>query len=82
MTESTVITFPGRRARGTGLAEGFAAWRAWAECEISILGYDIKGRSIFGFPVSGQSYDWHAAHERGLAPHEAAEEAAALFQAD
>jgi hypothetical protein len=80
MTDSTVVDFPGRRPRQTGLAEGFDAWRAWAECEIAILGYDMKGRSSFGFAVSGKSYDWRAAFERGLAPHEAAEEAAALFE--
>jgi hypothetical protein len=81
MTESTVITFPGRRARSTKAAEGFDAWRAWAECEIAILGYDMKGRSSFGMPVSGETYDWRAAFERGLAPHEAAEQAAAIFEA-
>lgn len=81
MTESTVIAFPERRTRPTGAAEGFGAWRAWAECEIAILGYDMKGRSSFDFPVTGETYDWRAAFARGLAPHEAAEEAAALFEA-
>lgn len=79
MTEQTVVAFPGRPNRSSVADGGFADWRAWAECEIAILGYDMRGCSSFDFPVSGSAYDWREAFERGLSPQEAASEAAALF---
>lgn len=79
MTDQTVVAFPGRPNRSSAAGGGFADWRAWAECEIAILGYDMRGQSSFGFPVSGNTYEWRAAFERGISPQQAASEAAALF---
>lgn len=62
MPEDTVVPFPGR---------DFALWLAWAECELSILGFDIHARA----------FDWRGAFERGLRPEEAAAEAARVFEA-
>ncbi len=79
MNDQTVIAFPQRPNRTPVAQGGFNDWRAWAECEIAILGYDMHGRSSFDFPVSGSTYDWREAFDRGLSPQEAASEAAALF---
>ena len=82
MSDHTVIAFPGRPAQPAAPSvDNFEGWRRWAECEIAILGYDMRGRSNFDFPVSGSAYDWREAFERGLSPQEAAAEAAASFGA-
>lgn len=79
MSQDTIIPFP-RRQQPQSEALDFTQWRGWAEVEISVLGYDLDGNSSFDQPVSGQSYEWRQAFDRGLAPHEAAAEAAARFQ--
>lgn len=80
MNDHTVIAFPGRPNQPSPPGvDGFDGWRRWAECEIAILGYDMRGRSSFDFPVSGSTYEWRRAFDRGLSPQEAASEAAALF---
>jgi hypothetical protein len=80
MNDSTVIAFPTRPQPAAAVdISGFDGWHRWAECEIAILGYDMRGGSSFDFPVSGSTYDWYEAFERGLSPQAAASEAAALF---
>ena len=80
MNDHTVIAFPARPQPPAAVGiNGFDGWHRWAECEIAILGYDMRGHSCFDFPVSGSTYDWHDAFERGVSPQEAASEAAALF---
>lgn len=59
MTDAIVIAFPKRQ-------QDFEAWCGWAECELSIL----------GFEMADTGYDWRAAFEHGLKPEDAAAEAA------
>jgi len=59
MPDDTVIAFPKQR-------QTYEDWRAWAECELAILGFEIKD----------SDYDWEAAFERGMKPEDAAAEAA------
>lgn len=61
MTEATIIDFPSGK-------QSFEEWHGWAECELSILGHDIRHAD----------YDWRAAYERGLKPEDAAAEAAEM----
>lgn len=65
MSDANVIDFP-RRGAAASPRGGYAEWLAWAECELSILGYEF----------SACDYDWRAAHTRGLRPEAAAAEAA------
>lgn len=64
MTDANVIAFPVRN--GQAKADSFRDWLSWAECELAILGYDL----------SATDYDWRKAHEMGLRPERAAEQAA------
>lgn len=61
----TVVAFPGKGPAEINPTE-FSGWLSWTQCELSILGVE---------PVDVK-YDWRKAFERGLAPHEAAAEAA------
>ncbi len=79
MTDGTVIAFPARPQPAAVGTNDFDSWCRWVECEIAILGYDMRGSSSFDFPVSGSAYDWYEAFERGLSPQAAASEAATLF---
>ncbi len=66
MSDQTVVTFPVH-----GFSGGhFEYWLSWAECELSILGFDIRQ----------VDFEWRAAFERGLKPEQAAAAAAALVQ--
>lgn len=70
MTDATVIAFPtGSVSSNDG--EGFRDWLSWAECELSILGFEL----------SASGYDWDAAYKKGLRPEVAAEQAAAGLDA-
>ncbi|MEQ8326954.1 MAG: hypothetical protein RH951_07335 [Parvibaculum sp.] len=70
MTDANVIAFPVRAMPSTP-ADEFGDWMSWAECELAILGYE----------VSATSYNWRAAHEKGLRPEVAAEHAARGLEA-
>lgn len=67
-----VIAFPARNRTVAAVpVDPFDDWMSWAECELSILGYDL----------SATSYNWRAAHEKGLRPEVAAEHAARGLEA-
>ncbi len=68
MIDANVLAFPGGPAQSGG-ADAYRDWLSWAECELSILGFDL--------PES--PYDWHAAYKKGLRPEQAAKEAAEGF---
>lgn len=69
---ATVIAFPDRnRTVAASPVDPFDDWMSWAECELSILGYDL----------SATSYNWRAAHEKGLRPEVAAEHAVRSLEA-
>ncbi len=70
MSDANVIAFPVRAAPPTP-TDAFNDWMSWAECELSILGYD----------VSATDYNWRAAHQKGLRPEVAAEHAARGLEA-
>lgn len=70
MSDANVIAFPVRAAPPTP-TDTFNDWMSWAECELSILGYD----------VSATDYNWRAAHQKGLRPEVAAEHAARGLEA-
>lgn len=62
MTNQTVVSFPLH-----GFSGGhYEYWCAWAECELSILGFDLRD----------VTFDWRSAFDRGLKPEQAAAEAA------
>jgi hypothetical protein len=65
MSDATVIAFP-PRAGAASTPDSYRDWLSWAECELSILGYDL----------SACNYDWQAAHAKGLRPEVAAAQAA------
>ena len=65
MSDATVIAFP-PRGGAASTSDSYRDWLSWAECELSILGYDL----------SACNYDWQAAHAKGLRPEEAAAQAA------
>jgi hypothetical protein len=61
-----VIAFPVRQKTVAALpVDPFDDWMSWAECELAILGYDL----------SATTYNWRAAHQKGLRPEIAAEHA-------
>ncbi len=70
MTDTTVIAFPGQ-PDASDRAEAFRDWLSWAECELSILGFEL----------AKCSYDWDAAFKQGLRPEVAAEQAASGVEA-
>ena len=70
MSDANVLAFPGHPVQSSG-ADAYRDWLSWAECELSILGFEL----------SASRYDWHAAYKKGLRPEEAAEEAADGFKA-
>ena len=65
MTDANVIAFPAPSVPSSE-DDAFGNWLSWAECELSILGFDL----------SASSYDWRAAYNKGLRPEVAAEQAA------
>ncbi len=65
MSDANVIAFPVSAAASSD-ADGFRDWLSWAECELSILGFEL----------SASNYDWRSAHKKGLRPEVAAEQAA------
>jgi hypothetical protein len=66
VSEQTVVSFPLH-----GFAGGhYEYWLGWAECELSILGFDLKE----------VAFDWRAAFDCGLKPEQAAAEAAKRAQ--
>lgn len=70
--EHNVIAFPVRsRTVSVRPVDPFDDWMSWAECELAILGYDL----------SATTYNWRAAHEKGLRPEVAAEHAVRGLQA-
>ncbi len=75
MTDTTVIDFPGQSGPGqsgaSSQAETFRDWLSWAECELSILGFEL----------TKSSYDWDTAFKQGLRPEVAAEQAASGLEA-
>lgn len=65
MSDANVIDFP-RPSLQPPRHDDYRDWLSWAECELSILGYEL----------SACDYDWRAAHAKGLRPEAAAAEAA------
>lgn len=64
--DDNVIPFPVRpRPVSAAPAELFDDWMSWAQSELAILGFDL----------SATSYNWRAAHQKGLRPEVAAEHA-------
>lgn len=66
MSDANVIDFPQRATAPLPRHDDYRDWLAWAECELSILGYEL----------SACDYDWRSAHAKGLRPEAAAAEAA------
>jgi len=64
--DDNVIAFPVRsRTVSVAPVDPFDDWMSWAECELAILGFDL----------SATTYNWRAAHQKGLRPEVAAEHA-------
>ena len=69
MTDATVIAFPTPPGTSGG-ADPFSDWLSWAECELSILGFEL----------SASHFDWQSAYQEGLRPEVAAAQAARGFE--
>jgi len=64
--DDNVIAFPVRsRTVSVAPVDPFDDWMSWAECELAILGFDL----------TATTYNWRAAHQKGLRPEVAAEHA-------
>ena len=70
MTDATVIAFPSPPGASGG-ADPYNDWLSWAECELSILGFEL----------ADSRFDWEAAYKEGLRPEAAAAQAAKGFEA-
>ena len=69
MTDANVIAFPAQVAPAAE-TDRFRDWLSWVECELAILGYEL----------SACSYNWRAAHDKGLRPEVAAATAVREFE--